>query len=366
MLILALETSCDETAAAVLRTKGVKVTLLSNAVASQIKLHAKTFGVVPEVAARAHIESIIPIVTQTLQRAKIRLTEIDAIAVTAGPGLAPSLLVGVDTAKALAFALNIPIVAVNHIEAHIYSPFIQTAGCLPRRQADKLPAARSVFPAISLVVSGGHTELFLVRDWLAYKKLGRTLDDAAGECFDKCARLLGLPYPGGPAVSKLARSGKPVINFPRPMLKANNFDFSFSGLKTAVLYYLRDNSPLSPLSHPASSGQKLKGGERALWKANVAASIQAAIIDVLVGKTLAAAKKYRAKTVLLGGGVAANRMLRTELENASRKSKMNFLTALPEFCTDNAAMIGLVAYLRARKKRFTPFNQVRAQANWEL
>ncbi|MCL5435627.1 MAG: tRNA (adenosine(37)-N6)-threonylcarbamoyltransferase complex transferase subunit TsaD [Patescibacteria group bacterium] len=359
MLILAIETSCDETAAAVLQTAGANIKLLSSEVASQIKLHAKTFGVVPEVAARAHIESIIPIITQSLKNAKVRLTEVDALAVTVGPGLAPSLLVGTDTAKALAFALRIPIIAVNHIEAHIYSPFLKT----PRY---KLPTTHLVFPAVSLVVSGGHTEIFLVKDWLAYKKLGRTLDDAAGECFDKTARLLGLPYPGGPAISKLARSGKPVIDFPRPLLKADNFNFSFSGLKTAVLYYLRDNSPLPPLTHSTSSGRKLRRNEGALWKANIAASVQAAIVDVLVKKTLAATKKYRAKTVLLGGGVAANHMLRIELENASRKSKINFLAAAPEYSTDNAAMIGLVGYLYARKRRFTPLPRMTARANWEI
>lgn len=365
MVILAIETSCDETSVAILKTQGKSAKLLSHLVASQIKLHARTGGVVPEVAARAHIEKIIPLVSRALKGAKIEIGNLDAIAVTAGPGLQSSLMIGVDTAKALGLALNIPLVAVNHIEAHIFSPFIK-----PR--IFSLPPARSIFPAVSLVVSGGHTELFLVRDWLKYKKLGATLDDAAGECFDKTAKLLGLPYPGGPELSKLAVRGRPVIDFPRPLMNSKDFNFSFSGLKTAVLYYLRDHDIPSPLAGEGK-GEGVVVRKKKISKADVAASVQQAITDVLVGKTVRAAKQYRAKTILLGGGVAANQALRAKLKAClggrraeSQKLKIKFLTARPEFCTDNAGMIAFIGGLRARKKHFTPLDKVRANANWEL
>lgn len=344
MKILAIESSCDETAAAVLISFGTKISISSSVVASQIKLHAKTGGVVPEVAARAHIEHVLPVIKRALSEAGIALADIDAIAVTAGPGLITSLRVGVDTAQALAFALAIPLVAVNHIEAHLYSPFIHA-------DAYALPAADSLFPAISLVVSGGHTDLSFIKNFLNHKKLGSTLDDAAGECFDKTAKLLGLPYPGGPALSKLAKLGKPVIPFPRPMLESGDFNFSFSGLKTAVLYFLRDH--------------KLQAKDYKL-RANIAASVQQAIIDVLVAKTVAAARKYKARTVLLGGGVAANHLLRDKLKAASAKLKARFLAAEAEYCTDNAAMIAFAGYLRIRGGDFTPRKNVRADAGWEL
>ncbi|MDP2934016.1 MAG: tRNA (adenosine(37)-N6)-threonylcarbamoyltransferase complex transferase subunit TsaD, partial [bacterium] len=216
MLILGIETSCDETSASVLRIASGQMRFLSNAVFSQIKLHAKTSGVVPEVAAREHIKKIIPVIDRALKESHVSLTQIELIAVTAGPGLLTSLLVGVDTAKALSFALNIPIIAINHIEAHIFSPFIQATSFHPsgdHPQGDKFQVSSPVFPAISLVVSGGHTELFLVKNWLDYKKLGGTVDDAAGVFFDKTAKLLGLPYPCGPSLSKLAKRGKPNIVF---------------------------------------------------------------------------------------------------------------------------------------------------------
>jgi len=366
MLILGIETSCDETSASVLQVASGRMRFLSNAVFSQIKLHAITSGVVPEVAAREHIKKIIPVIDRALKKSRISLPQIELIAVTAGPGLLTSLLVGVDTAKALSFALNIPIIAINHIESHIFSPFIKplSANYLPRRQAGKLPTTNSCFPAISLVVSGGHTELFLVKNWLDYKKLGGTVDDAAGECFDKTAKLLNLPYPGGPSLSKLAKRGKPTIDFPRPMLNSGNFDFSFSGLKTAVLYYMRDHK------RTVDSGQWTKNktlyATRSALYANIAASAQAAIVDVLVAKTIRAAAKFRAKTVLLGGGVAANQALRAKLKVESKKLKVKLLVARPEFCTDNAAMIAFAGYLHARNKNFTPLKKVIADSNWEL
>lgn len=369
MLILGIETSCDETSASVMKIASGKMRFLSNIVSSQIKTHAKTGGVVPEVAARMHIEKIIPVIKLALQKAGINLRDIDVIAVASGPGLLSSLLIGVDTAKSLSTALNVPIIAINHVEAHIFSPFVRVL-------SSKLQVPSSVFPAISLVVSGGHTELFLVKDWLEYKKLGQTLDDAAGECFDKTAKLLDLPYPGGPSLSKLAEHGKPTIDFPRPMLKSNDFNFSFSGLKTAVLYYLRDviTSPSTSLRiNSAKQSLSTKRLPRSLAlprndkkRADIAASIQAAIVDVLIAKTMAAAKKYRAKSILLGGGVAANLALRSKFQVLCSKLKADFLVAEPEYCTDNAAMIAFAGALRARKKKFTPLNKVAADSNWEL
>ena len=356
MNILAIETSCDETAAAVLR--GVlqipRIKTLGSAVASQISLHAKTGGVVPEVAARAHVEKIIPVIDRALKRARLRLPQINAIAVTTGPGLATSLMVGADTAKALGVALKLPVIPINHIEAHVFSPFAEEKTV--ERQSKRHRAFSKFFPALSLVVSGGHTELVLVRDWLDYKKVGQTLDDAAGEAFDKIAKLLDLPYPGGPALSKLAENGKPLISFPRPMIDSKDFNFSFSGLKTAVLYYLRDHRRSSS---PAATAK---------LTANIAASAQAAIVEVLVSKTLRAAKKYQARTILLGGGVAANKLLRTELSRNCRKLNLNFLVPSQNLCTDNAVMIGFTGYLHFLKKKQNRFDPLRIKinANWEL
>ena len=275
MLVLGIETSCDETAAAVLKADNKSVKILSNIISSQIKIHKTTGGVVPEVAARAHIERIIPVIELALKKSRVRLDQIDAIAVTTGPGLMTSLMVGVDTARALALSLRKPIIAINHMEAHTFSPFIENFKF-------KILNSKRAFPALALVVSGGHTELILVQGWLKYKKIGATVDDAAGEAFDKTAKLMGLPYPGGPALSKLAEKGKPTINFPRPMMDSDDFNFSFSGLKTAVLYYLRDH----PLQAKAYKLQ-----------ANLAASVQQAIVDVLVSKTEKAARKYKVKAI---------------------------------------------------------------------
>jgi len=365
MVILAIETSCDETSVAVLEARNSSAKFLSHLVASQIKLHARTGGVVPEVAARAHLENIIPLTQQALSAAGCRLSDIGAIAVTAGPGLQPSLMVGVDTAKALSLALKIPITAINHIEAHIFSPLLANSQF-------PIPNSKKIFPAVSLVVSGGHTELFLVTGWLKYKKLGATLDDAAGECFDKTAKLLGLPYPGGPELSRLAQRGRPVVNFPRPLMNAKNFNFSFSGLKTAVLYYLRDfrdanDANLTRMMRKKTNSRHLyKFVNSHRFKADIAASVEAAIIDVLVSKTLAAARQYKTKTIMLGGGVAANQSLRQKLKNESKKMKIKLLIASPQYCTDNAAMIAFVGFLHARENKFTTLNKVRANSNWEL
>ena len=310
MRILAIESSCDETAAAVVIDGR---TVESNVVSSQINVHRATGGVVPEVAARLQLETIIPVVEQALEKASRGWDEIDAIAVTAGPGLMGSLIVGVETAKALALAKNKPLIPVNHLAGHLYA-------CL----AGEDPFT---FPYLGLVVSGGHTELVLMPDHHRFELLGSTRDDAAGEAFDKVGKLLGLPYPGGPEISRLAQQGDPkAIDFPRPMLDQDNYDFSFSGLKTDVRREV--------------AAQRLT----AKRKADLAASFEAAAVDVLVAKTRRAALAYKPSAVLLGGGVAANRLLRDRLHAALKENDIRLLVTPPEFATDNAAMIGLAAY----------------------
>lgn len=309
--ILAIETSCDETAAAVISHGKI----LSSVIASQADLHARYGGVVPEVAAREHVTAIIPTIDLALKQAKMNLSDVDEIAVTQGPGLVTSLLVGIETAVTLGIAKNLPVRPVNHMEAHIYANFVQQ---------------KIKFPALTLIVSGGHTMLVLMTNHGQYKILGETVDDAAGEAFDKTAKLLGLGYPGGPALSKFAETGDPAaFNFPRPMIKSNDFNFSFSGLKTAVLYEVQKHKSLNP---------KLKS--------DLAASIQTAIIESLVAKTEKAIKKFHPKTLMLGGGVAANKMLREQFTKLAKKYKIKSSIPKFEYCTDNAAMIGLAAYYK--------------------
>ncbi|OGE80784.1 MAG: hypothetical protein A2720_04460 [Candidatus Doudnabacteria bacterium RIFCSPHIGHO2_01_FULL_46_24] len=331
MRILAIETSCDETAAAVIENGRVK----SNIIASQAKLHGKYGGVVPEVAAREHVPAIIPTIKLALKDAKLSLKQIDAIAVTQGPGLMTSLMVGVDTARALGVALGKPVIPVNHLEGHIYANFTYHVS----------RNTYHIFPALILIVSGGHTLLVLMKNHGKLKIVGETVDDAAGEAFDKTAKLLGLGYPGGPALAKLAKQGNPqAFNFPRPMINSKNLDFSFSGLKTAVLYKITKHVPRN-MYH----------------KTNLAASIQQAIIDVLIAKTEQAIKKYRPKTIMLGGGVAANNLLRQRYQLLSINYQLNVTIPALEYCTDNAAMIGLVAYYkikgqRSKVKKYGPFS----------
>jgi N6-L-threonylcarbamoyladenine synthase len=315
MRILGIETSCDETAAAVVEN-GTKI--LSNVVASSMALHQKTGGIIPEVAAREQIKSIIPVIEEAIKKGQ----DVDAIAVTIGPGLIGSLLVGVETAKTLAYAWQKPIVPVNHLQAHLY--------------ANWLDNQKPQFPALGLVVSGGHTELVLIKDhacppkskgrrWGKMKWLGGTRDDAAGECFDKTARYLGLGYPGGPGIARLAKKGNPqAYDLPRPMINQKNLDFSFAGLKTAVI--------------------NLAKKEKKIKKADLAASIQAAIVDVLVEKTLRAAEKYEVKSVLLAGGVAANQYLRKEMKKSLSALDCKLYIPEPKLCTDNAAYIAGYAY----------------------
>ena len=314
--ILAIETSCDETACAVLENGRE---LLSSTVASQMDIHARYGGVFPEVASRQHVLSIIPVIEQTLVQSNLTLKDIDAIAVTRGPGLAGSLVVGMNMAKGLALGTNLPMIGVNHLEGHIYSSWIYNAG------EDAPPEPQ--FPLMALLVSGGHTELNLMTDHLTYQRLGSTLDDAAGEAFDKVARLLGLPYPGGPSIQRAAETGDPTrFKFPRAKLD-NAYNFSFSGLKTAVLYEVND----------------WKKKNKTLPVEDIAASFQAAVVDVLFKKTIQAARDHHAKEILVAGGVSANRALRQVFQ-----AQDEFKVHIPAFslCTDNAAMIAAAGYYR--------------------
>ena len=314
--ILAIETSCDETACAVLENGRE---LLSSIVASQMDIHARYGGVFPEVASRQHVLSIIPVVEQTLDQSNLTLKDIDAIAVTRGPGLAGSLVVGMNMAKGLALGTNLPMIGVNHLEGHIYSSWIYNAG--------EAAPPEPQFPLMALLVSGGHTELNLMTDHLTYQRLGATLDDAAGEAFDKVARLLGLPYPGGPSVQRAAETGNPTrFKFPRAKLD-NPYDFSFSGLKTAVLYEVN----------------RLKKESSTLPVEDLAASFQATVVDILFKKMIQAARDHDAKEILVAGGVSANRPLRQAFQ-----SQEEFKVHIPPFslCTDNAAMIAAAGYYR--------------------
>lgn len=314
--ILAIESSCDETAAAVIEDGRA---LLASTVASQMEMHARFGGVFPEVASRQHVLSITPVVEDTLTKAHLTLNDIDAIAVTRGPGLAGSLVVGMNAAKGLALGADRPLVGVNHLEGHLYSAWVY--------DANQDTPAEPQFPLMALLVSGGHSELNLMKDHLVYERLGATLDDAAGEAFDKVARMLGLSYPGGPAIQRAAQDGDPTaFDFPRSWL-GDSWDFSFSGLKTAVLREVR----------------KLEKESTELPVADLAASFQAAVVDVLYTKTIKAARKYKAKEILVAGGVSANAALRTAFMEQDE-----FPVHIPplKLCTDNAAMIAAAGYQR--------------------
>ncbi len=330
MKILAIETSCDETSAAHIDVDSSKIHIIKQSTSTSAELQKKYGGIVPEEAARKQVEYIMPVVEDVMGR-KYKDKDIDAIAVTYGPGLAVSLQVGIDTAKTLSYIFQRPLIPVNHLEGHIYSPFIPEKGKGIYR--DKIR-----FPSLALIVSGGHTLLVLVRDYLKYKVVGRTRDDAAGEAFDKGAKLLGLSYPGGPQISVLAEKGdEKAFDFPRGMIKSSDFDFSFSGLKTALLYTLQKINK-----------QKIKG--RLLY--NLCASYQRAIVDALVIKTQRAAEKYTVKSVWIGGGVSANNLLRKEMERAL--DVPCYISPL-KYTTDNAAMIGFAGYLRFQKGDWLSF-----------
>ena len=330
MKILAIETSCDETAAAIV-SKNPKenfVKVLANVVASSLVLHAKTSGIIPDVAAREQLKFIIPVIKQAIENSKLKIKDIDAIAVTEGPGLIGSLLIGVETAKTLAYLWRKPIIPVNHLLAHIYANFIS--------ENPKSEIRNPKFPAIALLVSGGHTDLLLMEDYGKFKWLGGTRDDAAGEAFDKIGRLLNLPYPAGPAIEKLSERGiAGRFTFPRPMIGSKDFDFSFSGLKAAVW---RETKKLgSSMNYEPST------------ISNICASVQKSIVEVLVRKTIKAAEKYKVKSILLGGGVACNQKLRDELLVYCSEFNVKFFAPAKNFCTDNAAMIGAYAAFHPRK-----------------
>jgi N6-L-threonylcarbamoyladenine synthase len=319
-MLLAIETSCDETGAAIIHD-GV---VLANVVASQIQLHAEYGGVVPELATRQHLKNLLPVARAALDEAGIGPEQVQAVAATQGPGLPMALMIGFQAAQAFAFSLGRPFVGVHHHEAHLYSPWIE--GGPPRAVFDRFE------PNVSLIVSGGHTLLVQVRGKLEHRVLGSTVDDAAGECFDKVAKLIGLPYPGGPELDRLAAGGNPAAHeFPRPLLHDAGDDFSFSGLKTSVRYFLQ--------RHPAwaEDPQRVR---------DLCASVQAAIVDVLVTKTLRAARREGVGCVTASGGVTCNRRLRSELAMACAREGMKLRLAEGALCTDNAAMVGILAELK--------------------
>lgn len=335
MRILGIETSCDETALALVVGKAGKLKIERSLVASQIDIHKKFGGVVPEVAARQHAEVIPHLLKEILK--DVSEKDIDAIAVTAGPGLITSLRVGTDVARSLSFAWNKPLIAVNHIEGHIAANWLEA----------KDPPT---FPVLALIVSGGHTELVLVKDFGNYTMLGATRDDAVGEAFDKVAKMLELGYPGGPEVSKKALEGDMnAIDFPRPMIGSENLDFSFSGLKTAVLQHVQRADLLKDVP-------------------DICASFQAAVVDVLVSKTLKAALAVHPKTILLAGGVAANTTLRAALRHAvsERLPKIHYVEPSLEYTTDNAGMIAVAGYFLAQKKKFSDWKDVLPDSQWEI
>lgn len=333
--VLGIESSCDETAASIV--EGGRV-ILSSVIASQVDLHAQFGGVYPEVASREHVRAIHAVVSETLQEAHMQISDLDAIAVTRGPGLAGSLVVGVNMAKALALSAQLPIIGINHLEGHLYSAWLYPA--------DSKPGPEPKFPLVALLVSGGHTELVLMKGHLNYETLGNTADDAAGEAFDKVARLLELGYPGGPSIQKAAQSGNPrAFNFPKAHMD-NPWDFSFSGLKTAVLRTVEDH----------------KNSNKKLPVADIAASFQQAVVDALYEKTIAAAEAYKAKDIIVAGGVSANRALREAFRAQTR-----FRVHIPHItlCTDNAAMIAAAAY-RHLVTGQTDSLDFDVQPNWAL
>lgn len=341
MYILGIESSCDETAASIIKTdqKTGKIKVLSNIISSQIEIHKKYGGVVPEIAAREHVLNILPVIDESLKTAKIDYKKLDLIAVTKGPGLITSLITGMETVRTLSFAWGIPVLEINHVEGHIYSNFIS-------------PKTKIKFPAVIMTVSGGHTNLVVMNGDKKIKIVGETLDDAAGEAYDKGAKMMNLGYPGGPIISKMAEefTGTSDIVLPRPMINSKNLDFSFSGLKTALLYQLQKDK---------------------FWKNRVTEYCfvyQQAIIDILVSKTIKAAKKYGAKSVLLSGGVSANRELRGNLEKAvkDKLTGVNFLVPEMIYTTDNATMIATAAAFKIKNKKTVSFNKLKVDPSLQL
>ena len=336
MLVLGLETSCDETAAAVLKDGD---TLLSNVINDQIGIHSKYGGIVPELAGRSHIDRVHRVIEEAVKEAGAQLRDLDLIAVTMGPGLIGSLLVGLNTAKGLSYGLNTPMIGVNHLEGHLLAIFLQK---------------KIQFPFVALIVSGGHTDLYRASDFGQYKLLGRTRDDAAGESFDKVGKMLGLPYPGGPAIERLARKGNGKAHkFPRAYLEKGSLDFSFSGLKTSVRTFLQ---------------QREQGNRITLTDEDISAGFQDAVIDVLVDKLISACKKEKILRIVVTGGVAANGALREAVRNAAQSH--GFEASFPDriFCTDNAAMIACAGYHKfvRQKSLSADFKALDAKANLPL
>jgi len=344
MIILSIDTSCDDTCIAILKIEKKKIKVLSNIVSSQIDIHRKYGGVYPSLAKREHEKNLVPVLKQSLKESGIsNLSNINAIAVTIGPGLEPCLWVGLNFAKSLSLIWNIPLIPVNHIEGHILSNFISGN-------------SNSQFPAICLVVSGGHTQLILMKKIKDYKIIGETRDDAAGECFDKTARILGLAYPGGPSIAAeaLKSSGELFsVNLPRPMIYSKDYDFSFSGLKTAVLYDYKKRS------------KKIRTSKE--YISEMAKEIQQSIIDVLIKKTIKSAKDYKAKTIILGGGVVANEELQRQFKEKIKKEMPNLLLLTPDsnLCTDNAAMIGIAGYFNKNKALKNP-QKIKVNSNLRI
>lgn len=376
MLILTIETSCDETSAAISQVKNNKIKLLSHVVSSQIKLHAKWGGVVPTLAAREHMKNLVPVLDLACKEAGFTnpdklASKVDLIGVTQGPGLIPALLMGVSFAKALSYAFRKPLIPVNHIEGHIYTPWVKA---LPK----KLSLSANPFPVLSLIVSGGHTMLVEVKDYLKYKVIGETLDDAAGEAFDKVARILNLGYPGGPQISKIAEIGASKYNFPEPLKNDPRLNFSFSGLKTAVLYKALSISHGKALKEILKKPPKpdLKIPLPVSEKRALAKAFQETAIRSLVNKTIKALDKKKYKTVILGGGVAANSLLRDRIILEVKAKYPKIITYLPplELTGDNAAMLAPVAYFKWQKakranttqKFFNNWKNLEAKANLRL
>ena len=366
MIILGIETSCDETAASIISADKKRLKALSNTVSSQVKLHSKWGGVVPNLAAREHLKNIIPVLKTAFAEAGKKPREIDLIAVTQGPGLIPALLIGADAARILSYVWKKPLLGIHHIEGHIYANFI----------FDKIGGISnfefriSNFPILCLVVSGGHTQLILMKNHLNYEIVGQTLDDAAGEAFDKVARILGLGYPGGPIVAQMAtkiknHKSKIKINLPRPMINSNNLNFSFSGLKTAVLYKVKELQKIN---------KDILNTKYQILN-TICHEFQQAVIDVLISKTIKAAKKYNPKTIMLAGGVSANQELRKQLGKSIKSNLQNTKYQIPDtrYSIDNAAMIAAAGYFRwqnmspaQRKKSFNNWKILQADANLKL
>jgi len=377
MIILGIETTCDETAASIMEVRNGGLFIMSNVVSSQVKLHAKWGGVVPNLAAREHLKNIIPVIKESLEEAKIAPKDIDLISVANGPGLIPALLIGVNAAKTLSYVWKKPLIGVHHIEGHIYANFVGKNRKSPPK-ADQPLAEKIKFPILCLVVSGGHTQLVIMKNHLDYKIIGETLDDAAGEAFDKVARILNLGYPGGPSVAAYANKIKnqksppkadqplaekikikeeKILNtkykildttFPRPMINSNNFNFSFSGLKTAVLYETKKHPKLLKNKH---------------YVAEVCHEFQQSVCDVLISKTIKAAKKYNPKTIMLAGGVSANLELRFQLGKAIKITLpgVDYRTPEMKYCVDNGAMIAAAGFYRWEKNK----NKKTLSNNWK-